>query len=435
VYYFTYNLLLTIACAASLPLLPLWLILRPRFRPGLRERFAWYATNKLRPLLGARPIWIHAASVGEVVAARTLISALKARLPERKILLSTFTDTGNEMAQRSAGADTVIFLPLDHPFFVRRALCKIEPSMVVVIETELWPNLLQQACKRGIPVVLLSGRISEKAFNRYARFIGLFRRVTRCFAAYGMQSHEDARRVARLGADASRIVVTGNLKQGAAVPSITGATEDKPPLMVAGSTHAGEEALLLESFLDLKRRFPGLRLALAPRHPERFTEVEKLLLQAGVSYVKKSRMDASSRTEHDVLLVDTLGDLAEIYALADITFVGGSLVNVGGHNLLEPARLKKPIMFGPFMTNFRSLAEEMKRGGGAIEVRDALELRREAEQLLSDPIKRLRLGENAYRVALLDGAVMDRSLALLSRYVDFALPRALPGFKDGIRAS
>jgi 3-deoxy-D-manno-octulosonic-acid transferase len=340
----------------------------------------------------------------------------------------------------------VIFLPLDHPFFVRRVLCKIEPSVLIVIETELWPNLLRQASKRGVPVVLLSGRVSEKAFNRYVRFIGFFRRVMRCFAACGMQSHEDARRVARLGADASRIAVTGNLKQGTPVPCINGAPEvkaseaafpgKKPPLFVAGSTHAGEEAVLLESFLDLKKRFSGLRLALAPRHPERFAEVEKLLLQAGVSYVKKSRMDANSRAEHDVLLVDTLGELAEMYALADITFVGGSLVNVGGHNLLEPARLKKPVMFGPFMSNFSSLADEMKRRGGAIEVRDALELRREAEQLLSDPVKRLSFGENAYRVALLDGAaVMDRSLDLLSRYVDFALPRALPGFKAGIRVS
>jgi len=434
VQYFIYNFLLTIAFVAALPLLPLWLIVRPRFRPGLAERFGWYAESKLHGLVDARPIWIHAASVGETLAAGALIAALKAKLPERKVLLSTFTDTGNEMARRCAGADAVIFLPLDHPLMVRRALSKLEPALLIVIETEIWPNLLRQAFKRGIPAVLLSGRISLPAFNRYVRFGRFFRSVLRCFAACGMQSLEDADRIRRLGVAGTRIAVTGNLKQAAPMSSLdngnTNHLEDRlriqagRPLLVAGSTHASEEAMLLEVFLALKKRFPDLQLVLAPRHPERFAEVENLLRQRSVSFEKKSRIKVLS-FEHDVLLVDTLGDLVKMYALADIAFVGGSLVDVGGHNLLEPARLKKPVLFGPFMANFRALADAMKCSGGGIEVRDTSDLQREVDGLLSDSLKCRSAGENAYMVAMLDGDVVERSLGLLARYIDLNAHREI----------
>jgi 3-deoxy-D-manno-octulosonic-acid transferase len=431
---FIYNFLLSVVFVAALPCLPFWLLLRPRLRPGLAERFGCYAKNKLQPLVDARPIWVHAASVGETLAAGALIAALKAKLPERKILLSTFTDTGNEMARRCAGADAVIFLPIDHPLVVRRTLSKIEPAVLIVIETEIWPNLLQQAFRRGIPALLLSGRFSDRAFNRYLKFRGFFRSILRCFAACGMQSVEDADRMARLGADERRIVVTGNLKQCAALPIMDDGTpvklEDggrgqaKRPLLVAGSTHRGEEAPLLEVFLSLKNRFPDLQLALAPRHPERFAEVEKLLQQTGVSFEKKSRLKGMS-FEHDVLLVDTLGDLPKLYTLGDIAFVGGSLVAVGGHNLLEPAHSQKPVLFGPFVANFRRIADQMKKSGGGIEVRDAGDLLRELDGLLRDPVKRRDTGAKAYGVALMDGAVVERSLDLLARYVDFAAHREL----------
>jgi 3-deoxy-D-manno-octulosonic-acid transferase len=434
VQYFIYNFLLTIAFVAALPLLPLWLIVWPRLRPGLAERFGWYAQNKLHALSAGRPIWIHAASVGETLAAGALIAALKAKLPERKVVLSTFTDTGNAMARRCAGADAVIFLPVDHPLVVQRALSKLEPALLIVVETEIWPNLLRQAFKRGIPAVLLSGRISGRAFNRYARFRGFFHSVLRCFAACGMQSVEDAARIRRLGVAGPRIAVTGNLKQAAPLPSRDDGNrsdlEDGPdgqarrPLLVAGSTHSGEEAMLLEAFVALKKRFPDLQLALAPRHPERFAEVESLLRQRSVSFAKKSR-SKGPRFEHDVLLVDTLGDLAQMYGLGDIAFVGGSLVDVGGHNLLEPARLKKPVLFGPFMANFRALAGAMKSSGGGIEVRDTGDLLRQVDGLLSDSLKRRSAGEKAYTIAMLDGDVVERSLELLARYVDFKAHREL----------
>jgi 3-deoxy-D-manno-octulosonic-acid transferase len=431
VYYFIYNSLLTVAFIAALPLLPLWLLLRPRLRPGLAERFCCYGANQLQAVAGARPIWVHAASVGETFAAGTLIAALKAKSPQARIVLSTFTDTGNEIARRRAGADAVIFPPLDHPLLVRRAFAKLEPSALIIIETELWPNLLRQASRRGIPVLLLSGRLSDRAFHRYIRFRGLFRSIVRCFAVCGMQSADDAARMARLGADTTRIVVTGNLKQPAlpvsdgdstCAPADPRPPRERRPLLVAGSTHRGEEALLLAVFRALKNRFTDLQLALAPRHPERFAEVENLLQQTGVSFEKKSRLRAAS-FYHDVLLVDTLGDLLALYALGDVAFVGGSLVDVGGHNLLEPAHLKKPVLFGPYVANFAHVAAAMKESGGGIEVHDAHEMTRACEDLLGDPVKRQSVGEKAYEAARSEGAAVERSLELLGRYVDLKTHR------------
>jgi 3-deoxy-D-manno-octulosonic-acid transferase len=229
-------------------------------------------------------------------------------------------------------------------------------------------------------------------------------------------------------------VVTGNLKQGGPeiLDGTTTGTSEKAvraasgrPLLVAGSTHHGEEVILLEVFSALKKRLPGLQLALAPRHPERFSDVEKLLQQLPVSFAKKSRMDNEMVFDADVLLVDTLGDLAKLYALADVAFVGGSLVDVGGHNLLEPARLKKPLVFGPFMENFRTLADAMITSGGAIEARGAGDLLAAIELLLNDPVKRRSAGENACQVAMADSAVVERSLALVARYVEFKTQREL----------
>jgi 3-deoxy-D-manno-octulosonic-acid transferase len=445
-YYFIYNFLLSVAFVAALPFLPLWLAFSRRVRPGLAERFGWYGRSKLQALDGMRPIWIHAASVGEVLAAGRVIAALKAKAPERKIIFSTFTDTGNAMARRCAGADAVFFLPLDHPLIVRRALTQIDPAALIVIETEIWPNLLHQAFRLGIPTLLLSGRLSERAFKRYLRFRSFFRRVLRCFTAIGMQSDDDRDRITRLGADAKRVRVTGNLKRAAPMAGAgydtdaahgegAAGTQARRPLLVVGSSHQGEEEILLSVFISLKKRFPDLQLAVAPRHPERFAEVEKLLQSSGLSFEKKSRIDGRLCFHQDVMIIDTLGDLGKYYARADIAFVAGSLVGVGGHNLLEPAFFKKPVLFGPFMANFRTLAEEMKNSGGGIEVRNADDLLREITGLLLDPEKRRSTGEKAYSVAAKDGAVVERSLDLLRSYVDFSAGPNRPAAHGGIMAA
>ena len=432
---------------AALPFLPVGLAARPRFRPGLAERFGWYEKSKLQILAGARPIWVHAASVGEVSAAGMLIAALKAKFPDQKIVFSTFTDTGNQMARRAGGADVVIFLPLDHPIIVRRALTQFEPAALVIIETELWPNLIHEAYNLGIPTLLLSGRLSERALRRYLVFSGVFRRVMRCFGALGMQSEEDLRRVIQLGADSKRVTITGNLKRSVRYDEIhrdaeaserdsAAVTQARRPLLVVGSSHQGEEEILLRVFANLKKQFPDLQLALAPRHPERFKEVELLLQNSGLNFEKKSRIDGRLSFDQEVMLIDTLGDLGKFYARADVAFVGGSLVEaVGGHNLLEPALFKKPVLFGPFMANFKTLADEMKISGGGIEVRNAGDLLREINDLLNNNEKRRSLGEKAFRVAAGDNGVAERSLNLLQRYVEFSEGLGLPGRSSGIMAA
>ena len=426
--YAAYNFFSTLVFIISLPFLPVLLLFGRRFRSGLAQRFGCYSDDVLNVVAGSRPIWIHAASVGEVTAAAELTRELKERHPEKKIIISTFTDTGNAMARRSMVADAVLFLPLDQLWVVRRTLRRLDPAILIVLETEMWPNLLRQACARGIPTLLLSGRLSIRSYKKYSLFRVFFRQVVGSFSALGMQSEEDARRIISLGADVDRVSVVGNIKRALSIRHQLrnrNAGSEKPenrrsretPLLVVGSSHRGEEEILIGVYLSLKERFARLQMVLAPRHPERFAEVEKLLQARGLDYQKKSRANGQLDFVKDILLLDTLGDLQDFYALGDVAFVGGSLIDAGGHNLLEPARFGKPVLFGPFTSNFAALASEMKQRGAGIQVAGADELTRELTGLLGDPEKCRTVGKEAYRVAADDCGVMERNLALAQRYL------------------
>lgn len=423
--YWIYNAVWTLGLVLGLPLIALLSALGERFRRGLPERFGFYARGVVDAARGSRPVWVHAASVGEVVAAKELVGALRAKFPGRKIVLSTFTATGREMARRSAGADACILLPLDHPWIVRRALKAFDPGLLVLMETELWPNLLRICHGKGIPVILLSGRISPGSFRYYYFFRAFFSGVVRELAALGMQTAEDAGRIARLGADPARVRITGNLKQAAAA----GRRQAKPPekilppdrrggrqVLVAGSTHRGEEEILVEAFQQLKASFAGLVMVLAPRHPQRFAEVERLLKRSGVRYSKRSETNGGHEPAGEVVFLDTLGELADFYSVADIAFVGGSLVDAGGHNVIEPARCRKPVLFGPYMGNFARISEELKRAGGGIEISGKEDLVREVARLFGDPPAAARAGASAYRVAEADRKIVEGSMELVSRY-------------------
>jgi 3-deoxy-D-manno-octulosonic-acid transferase len=423
VFYILYNAVLIFVFLMSLPLLPVIALLGGRYREGLGQRLGLYSDADFRTLAGARPVWVHAASVGEVRSAASFINEIKRHLPKTKVVLSTFTATGNRIAKDLKLADVVIFLPLEVRWIVRRVLAKIEPSALIVIETEIWPNFLREAFKKGIPTLLLSGRLSARAFRKYRWLRGFFGQVARCFTAMGMQSQQDADRMVQLGAEANKIAITGSLKHISASgkPIGNGVIETKVRrdsyLLVVGSSHRGEEEILLEVFIALKRQFPSLQLVLAPRHPQRFVEVEKLLKTTGLGFEKKSEVNGRIDFDKDIMFLDTLGDLQDFYAIGDIAFVGGSLVDGGGHNLLEPAGFRKPVLFGPYMTNFASLATELKRAGGGIEVRGADDLVREISDLLNDPEKRKMVGEKAYAIAADDRGVLERSMGLVARYL------------------
>jgi 3-deoxy-D-manno-octulosonic-acid transferase len=296
------------------------------------------------------------------------------------------------------------------------------------LETEIWPNMLRLAHRRGVPTLLLSGRLSLRSFNKYNLLSWFFRDVLRNFTFIGMQTEDDANRAQQLGVNPLRVTVTGNVKLAG---SANGPEPQKEALdwadvknnspawrvLVAGSSHRGEEEILLDVYRRLKQRFPDFKMVLAPRHPQRFAEVERLLKASGLAFEKKSRTNGHNFLLPDLLLLDTLGELATFYAAGDIAFVGGSLVDVGGHNVLEPARVRRPILFGPYMANFAALACEMKKRGGAIEVRGAEDLISAITELLNNANKRVAMGEAAYQVATDGGRTGKRTFEVLVRYL------------------
>ena len=426
--YWVYNALATVLLLIGLPFSPLLYFGGKRYGMGLGERLGFYHRGIRSAVKGSRPVWIHAASVGEILAATGLIEEIKKRFPYRRIMVSAFTCTGYELARRNLARESVIFFPLDHPWIVKRALFTFDPSLMVFLETEIWPNMLRSAHRRGTPTLLLSGRLSVRSFNKYFLLSRFFRDVLRYFSSMGMQTEEDANRVRKLGADPFRVTVTGNLKLAGSAKGPD--SKDKGLdalglksnsarrfLLVAGSSHRGEEEILLDAYCRLKPHFPDFQMVLAPRHPQRFDEVERLLKASGLAFEKKSQDNGQHSVPPDVFFLDTLGELQQFYAAGDIAFVGGSLVDVGGHNLLEPARARRPVLFGPYMANFAALANEMKERGGGLEVRDAEDLVRAITDLLNDANKRLAMGETAYQVAADGGRAGERTIELLLRYL------------------
>ncbi len=358
-----------------------------RNRDGWRERFGDY------PRLDGEVLWIHAASVGEVTAVSSLISKLRKECPSYTLFITTFTRTGKLRARQLYG-EKVLYAPLDFPFCVRRALSKVRPEALILVESELWPNLVTMSKKKGCQVFLVNGRVTPKSLKRYKSFGGFMVPVLKSFDHFMMQSEEHAGRLRMLGADADRISVIGNLKSDSEKELFSIecmrmelGVESSGKVMVAGSTREGEEEMILEAFEPLKHR---ITLILVPRHPERIPKIEQLIQENGFSYWKRSKGNAH---RGEILLVDTMGELTSIYGAADIAFIGGSLLPYGGHNPLEAAAYGIPVVFGPYMENAGSV--DLKECGGGIEVKTPAELRETIDRLLSNPEERLRRGSLA----------------------------------------
>ena len=377
--------------------------------------------------------WIHAVSVGESAAAVPLVEGIRGRWPELGIVVSTITPTGARIvAERLAGTAAHRYFPIDLPGPVRRALDAARPRFFIAIETELWPNFLRALARRRIPAMIANGRISDRSFRRYRWVRGLMRRVLANVSVFAMQTEEDARRIIALGAPASRVVVTGNLKSDLVPEAADAGTAvwrerlrlgADARLWIAGSTHRGEETLVLDAFRRARARCPDLALLLAPRHPERAGEVEEMIRERGLTAVRRSGLPAAG-APGAVVILDTVGELAALYALAEVVFVGGSLVPIGGHNVLEPAMRGKPVLVGPHMSNFREGAELLQRSGGGLVVKDGPELERELTRLLEDRDLARRMGEAArHAFAGRQGAV-SATLDLVGRHL---WPRAQDG--------
>lgn len=416
--YVLYNILLLLATVAMLPVVLFKLATVPKYRGGLTQKLGRLRKGVLKVLQGSRPIWVHAVSVGEVMAAHPLVRELKKKYPKRKLILSTVTVTGNYTArQRVPEADAVFYFPLDYPWIVRRVIRGINPAVVLVAETELWPNFFRNLKRAGIPSAVVNGRISPRSFGRYMKFRWFFRQVFRHVGMFCMQSETDAARIREIGANAEQVLVTGNLKFDQKIPSSSQPLADLPPgapVIAAGSTHGGEEAMVLEVFSRLRTKYPSLVLVLAPRHPERFDEVEALVSRAGFDCQRRTRPRGAIR---DVLLLDTIGELRSAYALCDVALVGGSFVKVGGHNLLEPAALKKPVIFSRYMFNFKEISEALITAGGGIMVKDKEDLYGQLDNLLSDKELMHRIGERAFAVIAANSGATRKTIDAVSRFL------------------
>jgi 3-deoxy-D-manno-octulosonic-acid transferase len=411
-----------ISCAAPFAFaVVLWRGLRDRsYWQGLAERFGY------GPPVSAPTVWLHAVSLGEMSAAAPLIRGIRARYPQLPLLLTTATPAGRGRAQALFGDMVdVRFLPYDTAGSVQRFLARIEPRLAIIMETELWPNLFRQCARRGVPVVLASARLSAKSVSRYRRLGKLFSGVFTANVLVAAQSAEDAERFQSIGSAQSRTHVSGNVKfdlqldpgildQGRRLRSEYGGAR---PVWIAGSTHAGEEEQVLEAHARLLADRPNALLLLVPRHKDRFVAVAELLARRGVRFARRSSSAVPAADGSEVLLVDTVGELARLYASADVAFVGGSLVPIGGHNLLEPAALGLPVLTGPFQFNSREIATLLLRRGAALEVSDARELAAAVRRLFDDPGERQRIGAIGRDIVASNRGSVARLLALMEPWL------------------
>jgi 3-deoxy-D-manno-octulosonic-acid transferase len=377
---------------------------------------------------GEESIWIHAVSVGEALTARALAADLKERYPRLRLYLSTTTLAGQQVARRSLQhVDAVFYFPFDWAFIVRRTLNIVRPRVFVMMETEIWPNLLRVCRARGVKTVLINGRISSRSYPRYRMIRPFFRRVLADVDRFCMQSDESARRIVELGAEPSRVTVTGSLKfDSLEMPAAV--SHGKPRervlrffrlapnrvVLVAGSTVRGEEPAVLRAFSRLKGAVPSAMAILAPRQPERFGEVERLARDAGFVTTRRTDLPIDAEPRADVVVLDTIGELAQLYQIATVVFVGGSMVDHGGHNILEPAIFGKAILFGPHMRNFKEIADAFVANGAAVQVTSDRDLEQAMVSLATDPVRRARLGAAARALVEANRGAKDKTLTVIA---------------------
>ena len=400
----------------------------------LRERLGRVPVSVIHACAKGGAIWIHAVSVGEVLAAQPIVTELKQQYAERPLFVSTTTETGQRLArERLKSASGVFYFPLDSSGAVRRALRGIRPAIVIVMETEIWPNFLREAYEAGVPVVFANARISKRSFARYRRWKFLledfFTEALHYASLFLTQTQEDAARLTEMGAPDERIFVTGNLKYDASPPALGlfGSwlaeqikRQERWPVVVAGSVVGGEEEAVLAAYDAVQRQWRRALMILAPRKPDRFDEASRMAVEAGWNVVRRSRLDlAKSLDENtDVLVLDSIGDLAAIYSLADAAFVGGSLVSSGGHNILEPAWFGKPPVFGRSMENFSEMAEQFLAANAGVQVSNGPQLGKVWVQLIENDMLRERMGQSARELSSRNAGATAHTMAQIRKILD-----------------
>lgn len=424
---FLYNILFLLGCLLSSPL-----IIAKTFTSEKRRRTL---LNRLRPKISIgsppeRPVWIHALSVGEVLAAVNLAKKVGGKGSNRYVVFSVSTLTGYETAKRLFHGDvtSILFFPYDLIWSVRRAFRAIDPRVCILVESDIWPNFIYEAQRRRIPVILANGRISPRSFRGYRRASFFMKSVFSGLSAVCAQTEMEAKRFIAVGACADRVKVTGNLKFDYETPPLSEGDisrlrasmgiEPHVRVLLAGSTHEGEEEILLNCFVALKKDFSDLMLVVVPRDAARGSRIQQMFNTAGCPVVLKTVLDELDRPDSSqVIVVDTMGELRRLYALADVVFVGKSLVNLGGQNPLEPAAFKKPILFGPYMFNFELVAKMLTQRGGAIQVKSEEELAEQVKRLFLDSKQSETMGMKAFEVLSMNRGAVDKTLKLVERFL------------------
>ena len=423
--YLLYSVLSVVALVIASPFLAYQAVRHRKYVRSLRQRLGYLPLSF--NIDGDESIWIHAVSVGETLTARALIGELKTRYPGLKLFLSTTTMTGHEVARALTDVDGVFYFPLDWGFTVRRTLDVVRPRLFIMMETEIWPMLLRECRERGVATMLVNGRISKRSFARYTFVRRFFRRVLDDVERFCMQSEEAARRIVALGADPARVVVTGSLKfDSLDWPGVGphGQSRDRVlryfrlspgrPVVIAASTLRGEDQASFEAFHRVQARWPDALLIVAPRHPERFEEVTRLAAEEGFRVVRRTGLPVDQSPDADVVVLDTIGELARLYQIASVVFVGGSLVDAGGHNILEPAMFGKAIVFGPHMHNFAEISAEFLRGSAAVQVSSTRELGECLVDLVGDGVRRASLGAAARAIVEGNRGAKARTMAVIT---------------------
>jgi 3-deoxy-D-manno-octulosonic-acid transferase len=425
--YIAYSLLTLVGFVVVSPYFLYQAIRYKKYIGSLRQRLGFLPISF--NFDGEESIWIHAVSVGEALTARALAADLRARYPRLRLFLSTTTMAGQQVARRSlSDIDAVFYFPFDWTFAARRTLRLVKPRLFVMMETEIWPNLLRLCRAEGVKTVVINGRISSRSFPRYRLIRPFFARVLADVDRFCMQSEESARRLVDLGADPARVTVTGSLKfDSLQLPAAS--PHGKPrervlrffrlspnrTVIVAGSTMKGEEAAVLRAFARVRSAAGSSALLIvAPRQPERFAEAERIARDHGFVTIRRSELPIDAEPRADVVVLDTIGELAQIYQLATAAFIGGSLADHGGHNILEPAVFGKPIVFGPHMQNFREIAATFVGNDAAVQVGSDRELEQSLLELVTDPVRRARLGAAARALVEANRGAKDKTLAVIS---------------------
>ena len=413
-----YNLLSVIALIIYLPFLI--------SKKGPENRLVFIRERLGLSSYGKTDIWVHAVSMGEMLACLPFLKKLKAEFPEKRITVSTTTYTGQKVAKkRFPEADRIMYMPIDTGLCINKAVNSLRPEIFMTVETELWPVLFHALKGQGSSIVILNGRISKRSYRGYSRIRSLMKRLLDNVDYFYMQGNGDAERIISLGADKQKVGVMGNFKFDFEVNPSAGLQwldNIKGRILLAASTHKGEDEMVLDAYSSVRLAFPDVRLIIAPRHPERFNEVAELINRKGLKYIRRSEIDQRSAdngprtTDNDVILLDTIGELSGVFSKVSIAFIGGSLVPVGGHNVLEPAYWSKPVLFGPYMDNF-PVADELIKRSAAIMVKDPKDIAENVILLLSDDNKALKMGQNAKAIFNANSGAVKKAVGLIRGFI------------------